>query len=242
MGLFDKMKNNDVKIEEAKDVLGGGGPLETDVYDFTVKLAYVDYSRGGAMSVNLDLETPAGQRLRSQQWVTSGDAKGNKNYYVDRNGKNQSLPGYVIINDICMLATDQALEDCDPEEKTISLYDFSAGKEVPQAKMVITELLGQKIKLAVEKQIVDKNEQNAAGDWVPMGQTREINEVVKAFHEEYGVTVGEAKMGLKEPDFLDRWADKNRGNVRNKAKGAADGAATGAPAATTAKPSTSLFG
>lgn len=242
MGLFDKLKNTDVKVEAAKDVLGGGGPLDTDVYDATIKLAYVDYSRGGAMSVNFDFETSDGRKLRSQQWVTSGDAKGNKNYYVDRNGKNQHLPGYTLVNDVCMLTVEQALEDCDPEEKTISLYDFTAGKEVPQIKMVLTELLGQKVSLAVEKQIVDKNIQDSTGAWVPGGETREINEVVKAFHEELGVTLGEAKMGLKEADFRDRWADKNRGNVRNKAKGAADGASAGAPAAAAAKPATSLFG
>lgn len=242
MGLFDKLKNTDVKVEDAKDVLGGGGPLDTDVYDATIKLAYVDYSRGGAMSVNFDFETSDGRKLRSQQWVTSGDAKGNKNYYVDRNGKNQHLPGYTLVNDVCMLTVEQALEDCDPEEKTISLYDFAAGKEMPQIKMVLTELLGQKVSLAVEKQIVDKNIQNDAGDWVPGGETREQNEVVKAFHEEYGVTVGEAKMGLKEADFRDRWADKNRGNVRNKSKVGKDGAKSGAPAAAAAKPATSLFG
>ncbi len=243
MGLFDSMKNTDVQVEAAKDVLGGGnGPLDTDVYNCKIKLAYVDYSRGGAMSVNFDLETAEGRKFRSQQWVTSGDAKGNKNYYVDRNGKNQHLPGYTLVNDIVLLAVDTALEDLDPEEKTISLYDFQAGKEVPQAKNVLTELLDQEITLAVEKQVVDKNIQDSSGAWVPGGETREINEVVKAFHPEYGVTVGEAKMGLKEADFRERWAEKNRGNVRNKAKGAADGAKAGAPAAATAKPATSLFG
>lgn len=240
MGLFDGMKNTDVKVEEAKDVLGGGGPLDTDVYDFTIKLAYVDYSKGGAMSVNFDLETAEGRKLRSQQWVTSGDAKGNKNYYVDRNGKNQHLPGYTLVNDIVLLTVDSRLEDLDPEEKVISLYDFQAGKEVPQKKNILTELLGQKVTLAVEKQVVDKNVQDASGAYVPSGETREVNEVVKAFHSEYGVTVGEAKMGLTEADFRDRWAEKNRGNVRNRSKGAADGAQAGAPAAP--KPATSLFG
>lgn len=229
MGLFDSLKTNE-KVEAAKDVLGGGsGPLDTGVYDCTIKLAYIDYSRGKAMSVNLELETAEGRKFRSQQWVTSGEAKGCKNYYTDRNGKNQYLPGYVLINDICQLAIDTKLEDTDPEEKTIALYDFSAGREVPQEKMVLTELMGEKITLAVEKQIVDKNVQDATGAYVPSGETREINEVVKAFHSEYGVTVAEAQAGLREADFRDRWADKNRGNVRNKAKGAATGATAGAP-------------
>lgn len=244
MGLFDTLKTNE-KIEDAKDVLGGGkGPFETDVYDFTIKLAYIDYSRGKAMSVNLELETAEGRKMRAQQWVTSGEAKGCKNYYVDRNGKNQYLPGYTLVNDICQLTIDMALEDTDPEEKTISLYDFSAGREVPQEKMILTELMGQKITLAVVKQIVDKNVQDASGAYVPSGETREINEVVKAFHPEYGVTVGEAKAGLREPDFRERWAEANRGKTLNKAKGAGDGASAGAPtpAVATPAPAKSLFG
>ena len=246
MGLFDSIKNADVKVEEAKDTLGGGGrgPLDTDAYGVTIKMAYIDYSKGGAMSVNFDFETEDGRKLRDQQWVTSGDAKGNKNYYVDRNGKNQFLPGYTLVNDICMLTLEVPLEETDPEEKVISIYDFAQGKEVPTPKMVITELLGQKVTLAVEKQIVDKNVKDASGNYVPSGETREQNEVVKAFHEEYGVTVGEAKMGLKEADFLNRWVEKNKGNVRNKAKGAADGATAGAPKApaSTPAPAKSLFG
>lgn len=244
MGLFDSMKNADVQVEEAKDTLGGQrGPLPTDVYDFTVKMAYVDYSRGGAMSVNFDLENAEGRKLRSQQWVTSGDAKGNKNYYVDRNGKNQHLPGYTLVNDICLLMTDSRLEDLEPEEKVISLYSFQEGKEIPQKKNVLTDLIGQKVTLAVEHHIVDKTADDGSGNYVPTGETREINEVVKAFHIDMGVTVGEAKMGLREAEFRDRWAETNKGKVRNKSKGAQDGAQAGAPAPASGgvKPATSLF-
>ena len=247
MGIFDKLKNTEVTVEKAKDTLGGSGrgPLDTDIYTCTIKMAYVDYSKGGAMSVNFQLETSEGRKFNSQQWVTSGDAKGNKNYYVDKQGKNQFLPGYVLVNDICMLTVEESLEDLEPEEKVIPVFDFQEMKEVPQEKYVLTDLLGQKIDLAVEKQIVDKNVNDGTGRYVPSGETREQNEVVKAFHTEYQVTLGEAEMGAQEPDFYDRWLEKNKGNVRDKTSGKKEGAKSGAPtpaAATAAAPAKSLFG
>lgn len=241
MSIFGKMNQDAPVIEETADRLGGGGLFDTGVYDFTVTLAYVDYSKGGATSVTIHADTPDGRKLRSTQWVSSGDAKGNKNYYTDKGGKNHYLPGYSFIDDICLLALDSPLSAMDPEEKTISLYSFDEKKEVPQQKEVITELLGAKVKIAVEKQTVDKTDKNeTTGEYEPNGETREQNEAVKIFHADMGVTVTEAKAGLREEDFLTRWVEKNAGKVINKAKGVANGQQAGAPAA--AAPAKSLFG
>ncbi|APC46045.1 single strand DNA binding protein [Vibrio phage vB_VspP_pVa5] len=246
MGIFDKLKADSVVIEKATDSLGGGGfgPWDTDTYPVTIKMAYVDYSKGGAMSVNFDLEDDNGKKLRSQQWVTSGDAKGNKHYYEDkRSGKQRPLPGYSLVDDICVLATDTPLFEQDTESRAVGIYDFTQRKEVPQQREVFDDLIGQRVILAVEKQIVDKNVQQPDGTYAPGGETKEINEVVKAFHEEFEVTVTEAEAGLREATFKTAWEEKNRGEVRNKAKGAAKGAPTaGAPAAAVKPAGGSLFG
>lgn len=246
MSIFAKMKNDTTTVEKATDSLGGGGfgPWDTDTYLVTIKMAYVDYSKGGAMSVNFDLEDENGKKLRSQQWVTSGDAKGNKHYYEDkRSGKQRPLPGYSLVDDICVLATDTPLFDQETSSRAVEIYDFTQRKAVPQQREVFDDLIGQKVILAVEKQIVDKNVQQSDGSYAPGGETKEQNEVVKAFHEEYEVTVTEAEAGLREATFKTAWEDKNRGEVRNKAKGVAAGAPTaGAPAAATKPAAGSLFG
>jgi hypothetical protein len=238
MGLFDNIKNQDVEIKEAKDVLGGSrGPLDTDLYDFIIKMAYIDYAKSGAMSVVLQMETEEGQRLNVTEWVTSGDAKGNKNYYVDRKGDNQFLPGYININDICLVTNECNLEDMDAEEKVINVWDFTQRAEVPTQKHVLVDLLNQKVTLGVFNELVDKTAHNdATGEYEPTGETRNQNVINKVFHPEYGITVGEARMGAKEPDFRDRWVEKNKGQVfdrTKKDKGNAPKA--GAPAAA-AKP------
>lgn len=239
MSIFNSFKNNEVKVEEAKDVVGGGvsfGILETGAYNCKIKQAYVDYSKGGAMSINFEFQSDTGNIFRSQQWVTSGNSKGNKNYYTDSKGNNQYLPGYTLVNDICALAAGTYLADMDTDERMVKIYDFAQGKQVDVAKQVITDLLGKDILLTVEKQIVDKNVKNDAGDYVPSGETREVNEVVKAFCPDDEVTVTEKKAGLTEASFLTKWVEKNEGQTKDKSKGAS---ATGAAVVNPAQPKAS---
>lgn len=222
MSIFGSFKNQEVKIEETKDVIGGGnkfGIVDTDIYTVTIKQAYVDYSKGGAMSINLEFHTDSGNVVKSQQWVTSGNAKGNKNYYTDSKGNNHFLPGYVTVDDICKLAAEAPLSSMDTEEKMVQVYDFEQGKQVAKPFQVLVDLIGTKVDLAIEKQIVDKNVNDGTGNYVPSGETREQNEVVKAFCADDKVTVTEKKAGLTEANFYDKWVAKNKGEVINKAKG-----------------------
>jgi hypothetical protein len=226
-------------LETPKDVIGGGGVFDTGAYKAKITMAYIDFATSEAMSVNLTFKTEDGRTLRSTQYVSSGKAKGCKNYYVDRAGNNQYLPGFALVDDICNLTIDTGLENAEHETKGVGIYDFDLKKEVMQEREVLIDLIGTDVIIAVERQVVDKNVKDASGNYVPSGETREQNEVVKAFHAEYGVTVLEAKGGLREPEFLEKWKDKNAGNVRNLAKGAKTGATPGAPAAAT--PAKSLF-
>lgn len=242
MSLFDNLKTSN-DVEKAEDRLGGGGgPLESGVHDAKITLAYIDYAKSEAMSLNLHFDV-GGNTLRQTLWMTSGKAKGCKNYYTDRNGKNQYLPGFIVANDLALLAADTEISGLDHEEKAISLYDYEAKKEVPQKKIVLPDLMGQSVKLGVLKQVVDKTAMNeATNEYEPTGETREVNEIVKVFHSEFGVTVTEAQAGEREPGFMTRWAEKNTGKTVNRAKGAKEGGPTaGAPAAAAAAPKKSLF-
>lgn len=222
MSIFSNFKNEDVKIEETKEVISQGrtfGILETNVYEFTILKAYVTESSGGAMAFNFELESVDKEVLTTTIYVSSGKAKGQKNYYVDKNGKNQFLPGYSLVNDICILAAETALgPDLETEDLMVELYDYKLGKKVPTQVPVATELLNQKVKLAVEKQLVDKNVSDGNGNWVPSGETREQNEVVKAFSVDDDTTVQEAKAN-KESAYMAKWLSNNKGNVRNKSTG-----------------------
>lgn len=232
----------DVQLEEEKDVLGGGSRiLDTDVYDFKIKLAYMGQSKGGANNVNFVFETADSRELKQTIYVTSGQAKGCKTYYT-KNGKNFPLPGFSQVNAICLLTVGKEIGDLDTEEKVINLWDFDAAAEVPTKVPMLMDLLNQDITLAVFKQIVDKNVDDGAGNWVPSGETREENEVDRVFRTRDGLTVNEIKANETEPKFKAAWVEKWQGEVKNKAKGAkaGGGSTAGAPAAK--EPTKKLFG
>lgn len=221
MSIFNNFKNTEVKIEAPKDVIGSGnkfGIVETDVYTAKIKMAYADTSKGGAMSVNFEFETTEGNIINSTQWISSGTAKGCKNFYTDAKGNNQYLPGYSLVDDICQLVEEGELASIETEERPVEMYDFDAKKRLPKLKEVLVDLLGKTVKIAVEKQVVDKNIKDADGKYVPSGQTREVNELVKAFHAENEVTLTEAKAGKSEAGFMTNWIEKNKNVIKDKTK------------------------
>jgi len=238
LSFLNKLKTS-TAIKAERDSLGGSRILESGLVEFNIEMAFLGKSKGGANSLTVHLKSASGESMRNTQWITSGDAKGGKHTYTDKNGDEQYLPGFNIGNAMCLLAGGIELSDVEPEEKTIKLYDFDVKAEVPTKVQVITEIVGKPILIGVVKQVVDKNVKNDQGVYVPGGETREENDIDKLFHAESGLTVAEIIAEVEEPVFRDQWAEKNTGKTRMKAKGAATGAATaGAPA----KAARKLFG
>lgn len=240
--MLDNLKT-DNSVKEDEDVLGGFGAIDSNVYDFTIDMAYMDKSEGGAISVNLSLKNSIGQGMRQTLWVTSGKAKGCKNYYETKQGEKRYLPGFSVANAMSLLSVGKDLSDLEPQEKVIKLYDFKEKKDTPQTKQVLVELLGKEITLGVIKQIVDKNAKNDAGVYAPTGETRTENEIDKVFRTRDHMTVSEIRAEFEEAVFYGKWAEKNAGTVRDKSTGQA-GATAGASAATTGaavEPKKSLF-
>ncbi len=225
-------------VQEEKDTLGGGSFLtESGAYKATVEIAYISVAKSGAMALNFHLKLDNGTLVRRTEYFTSGDAKGKKTYY-EKDGKKFNLPGFTLINDLCLLGVEKGLGQLDTEDKVIKLYDFDAKKEMPKSVPCIVDLHGATVIAGVIKQTVDKNVKQ--GDqYVPSGETRDENIVEKFFYAEDGRTVAEIKAKAEEGEFLGKWKEKNTGVTRNKAKGAKDGVQSGAPAAA---PTKSLFG
>jgi hypothetical protein len=228
--MFKKLAT-DTSIEQDKDVLGGSkfGPWDSGVYDTVIDLAYVEESKGGAMGINLTFKTQEGKEMRQTIYVTSGKEKGQLNYYVSKDGVKKYLPGFTTVNDIALLTTGEELADLETETKVLNLYDHTAGKEVPSKREVLTDLIGKDVTLAVMKVIEDKY--NAPGE------TRTVNEISKVFRSSDKMTSNEIRAEETEATFYAAWAEKNTGEVRNKA-----GKSTAStPAAAADKPKNSLF-
>lgn len=222
MSLFKKFANNASKLEEAKDSVGGYSVLETDIYKGTVKLAYLDVWGSGAHYVDLTL-TLNGKDYNEKITITN---KQGDNFY-EKNGKNYPLPGFVTIDDICLVTVGKGLADMDEEteEKTVNVYDRDAGKEIPKVKQVLVGILGKPVAVAIQKSVETKMEKDADGKYtVATNETRDSNAIEKVFEPETMMTTVEARAEKTEGEFYEVWLDKNKGKTRDKThKGDATG-------------------
>lgn len=241
-----KTAKDDTGIEG--DFLRSGGVLETDIYEATIKAMFNRGStKSKAMSIIVMLDIN-GKELMSQTWVSAGDGK--VTYKDDKDGgREKNLPGFNQMNTLALLVTGKSLGELEVEEKTLKLYDFNTKSEVPQAVDCYTELHGEKVMVAIQKQIIDKTkliEGSNPAKYEPTGETREVNEVVKYFPADKMVTISEIanwvksigesfddlveagkllKVINKVPDeagnYADKWLKQNKGQTwdRSSAKG-----------------------
>lgn len=245
MNMFANLTSDDSIAAEKDSVGGGSSPLESGLYPMIVSMAHITVSAGGATGLVLSLKTTDNKEVRQTLWMTSGTAKGGKNYY-EKDGVKNYLPGFLLAESLCMLATGKKITETDIEEKVINLYSYEAKAEVPTKVKVIMDLLNKPILIGIIKQTVDKTAKNDAGVYVPTGETREENEIDKMFHAESRLTTAEVKAHAAEATFVNVWSAKHSGVTRNKAKGVATNGAAGAPkiagaAPAAAKPKSSLF-
>ena len=211
--VFGKLETGN-DIQEEEDRLGGAVLLDSGVYEGKVNLAYVTESQGGAMCVNMVFSID-GKDVRQQFYVTSGRAKGQKNYYETKKGEKKFLPGFNMVNSICLLTVGKELTALDTENKVLNLYSFDAQKEVPTEVPVITDLIGQDITLGIIRQVVDKMKKEG-DEYVATGETREENEVDKFFRQRDHLTTAEIRGGSNEAKFYEAWQKKWTDQTRDK--------------------------
>jgi len=246
MSLLSNL-TTDENIQNERDSVGSGGPLDSGLYNCTINLAYITKSQGGALGLVLNLSTDAGREVRQTLWMTSGTAKGCKNYYEDKNGHKQYLPGFNLANSLALLTVGKEISSLDTETKVVNAYSSEAKAEVPTKVEMVMDLLGKEIIAGIIKQTVDKTQKNDAGVYVPTGETRDENEIDKFFRARDKMTTAEIRAQAEEASFIDTWDQKWTGKTRERAKGAANGLPGvpklgGTPAAQgTKKPTTSLF-
>lgn len=236
----------DASITEEKDSVGSGGPLDSGLYNSTVAMAYLIKSDGGALGLVLNLKTDTDKEIRQTLWMTSGTAKGGLNYYTDKNGAKQYLPGFNHANSLALLTCGKEISALDTETKVVKVYSKEAKAEIPTKVEVPMDLLGKEILVGLIRQTVDKTAKNAlTGIYEPTGETRDENEIDKLFRAKDRMTTAEIRAQAEAPAFVETWATKWAGKTRDKTKGTSGtpGAPkpAGAPAAVAKKPTTSLF-
>jgi hypothetical protein len=211
MSLFTNLKSEG--LEEAQDRLGGFQPFDTDIYEASIKLAYAGQSSGGAMNVTLVADI-GGREYRETIYVTN---KKGENFFLNQNDKSKKvpLPGFTTIEDLCLVTTEKPLAEQTTEEKVVKIYDYELRADAPKSVEVLTELLGKQVYLAIVNQLENKNEKDNAGEYQPIADSRTVNLIDKVFHYPTKMTTVEARNGA-EATFFDKWAERNRGQVRDR--------------------------
>lgn len=237
MSLFSNLERK-TNVEKPKDVLGGGfQTLPSDVYDAVISMAYVSKSTGGAQFIEFEFKLPEGKIHKETVYVTSGDAKGNKFTY-EKNGKEFYLPGYILADEICAVASEQLLSQQDSDERLVEVYDFETKQKVQKEYPVLIDLIGKKLKLAI-LQVEENKKEKIGGQWKSINEVRTSNSIDKAFNED-GLTTNELMDGIETPEFMEKWLDKNKGKAKNTYKEVAGATGGSSMSSGTAKPK-SLF-
>lgn len=222
----------DNTIEVDKDVLSNIARIEeTNVYELAIEIAFLRTAPSGALALEMHLKSDKGANLRQTFWMTSGTAKGCKNFYINKSdGAKRYLPGFTLANDLALLACATEIGEIETEEKMVKLYDYATKTEVPTKVQMFTDLVGKSIKAGIQMSIEDKNVKNDSGEYVPSGETRTETNVDKFFRARDGLTRTEIIAGETDSVFLQQWIEKNQGSIRQNAKGR-NGVSTGAPGA-----------
>jgi hypothetical protein len=241
-----KNLTSDSSIADEKDSIGSSrAAIDSGIYTGTIEMAYLNKAASGALGLVLDLKTSDGKEIRQTFWMTGGTAKGCNNFFMDKDGNKQYLPGFIMANSVALLAVGKEISEVEDEEKIINVYSSTARAEVPTKTPVLVELIGKEITFALIKQIEDKTKKNEITQvYESTGETREVNEIEKFFRASDKMTTAEIRGQATEAAFYKTWADKWTGKIKDKSGKAPKGNGTtgvsGTPGAVMKKQS--LFG
>lgn len=211
--MFQNLTTDGLEVNKV-DTLGGGRQiLESDIYDGVIKQAYADKYASGAMFVALTVDIN-GTDYEERLLLTN--SKG-ENFFV-RNNKKSPMPGFTIMEHICLATIGSTLSQVATEPKVLQAWDSDARAMTNQSKEVLVDLIGQPITLAIQKIRKNKQEKADDGKWVDINEPIEENEITHVFNTEYKITVLEANNGVSEPTFYNAWLDKRKGQTYDRFK------------------------
>lgn len=219
MSFLKKLQKNKGKKVETQADRTGLNVITSGLYKAKVAKIYGSESQGGAGGLAVTFETSDGE-IRQTEYITSGDAKGNKTYYT-KDGHDIELPGFNWGNAISLLTCGEGIMETEWKEKKVKIYDFSKGKEVKKKVPVPVDILKGELMIGVIVTHVDiaKKDSNGIsmyknGKAVPSGEFRTINVVDKLFDASSKGTVAEIREGI-EPVFFEKWLKANEGKERD---------------------------
>lgn len=215
MSFFSDVKQVD-NLEEVKDSVGGSyAPMQSGVYDATIKYAYTGEAKSGAKSITFCFDVD-GREHTETMYVTNR----NKQTFYTKDGKNYPLPSFTTANDIARLALKgKQITALTTQEKILELYDYESRGKKKTAVDVFTDLMGQKVKLGIKQVKAFKQVKDSQGNYVDGDEIRVSNAIDKVFHATNSKTVNELLAKKEEAEFVTEWENKWNGKVDDKTGG-----------------------
>ena len=205
MSLKDLKIEADIEETNLDTLPGRDFTVPTNLYDMLITGAYTLKSPAGAEGLHFTLKPADGspQEVRESFYMTSGTAKGGKQYYINSNGKKQYLKGFAQATQLAKIACDKAVADLQEEEKVLKLWNSANQAEENTKVNWLPELVGKPIKVGI-LHVHDNRLKKEGNKWVKLPTERFYNEVDKLFYPS-GHAVTE-KLAGKDATFQERWA------------------------------------
>lgn len=220
--LFSSLKADEKDVERQVESVGGNRVvLPSDIYDATIAIAYTQQNtskESQAIGVTIIFKI---KDVEHRETFYVSDRKGN-NYYTSSKGNKIYLPGFTLVDDLCMIATggDKHLSDCNTKDVIIEVYNFESKQTEKTTVISIEELQGAKVKVALSqvKEYRQVKQTDASGkvSYVPSDKVDEKNVVRQFFDPDRHMTVLEAISGKTEPEYYNKWLEKNKDKLWDK--------------------------
>lgn len=216
--------------------------LDTGAYPGTISMAYVYRTASGATMCAIQVAFDSGKEATFTDCIVSGNAKGNKNYYIDRNGSKQYMPGYINIRNIHGVATGEFdLAKAATDTRKVKPIHRKADENELEDVAALVDMIGKRMVFAVQEIRKNKQAKTDTGSYANLPEEQLINEVVggACANIDTRCTYNEAVAGT-EAKYLDSWTARNAGKLKDKyvavsqASPFAGDTATASPAASTA--------
>jgi hypothetical protein len=195
----------------------GYEPIASGVYPVKLDYAYYEESAGGALALKINVVSTDHRDVNFRQslWLTSGRAKGKKNYYTDSEGRKRLLPDMNRANNMANILCGKDLADLQVEAKVIRLWNYEKQDTVNTKVNMVTDLIGKEFLAAVLRTVENKRVRDDNDNWVPGPEKRTFNEIDTMFNTD-GFTAKEIQSQAKERKAMDIWERRNSGHDNNQ--------------------------
>ena len=198
------------KVEAEKDF--SKRTVDTGIYGATIKMIFAGQAKSGARFVTLQLKLANGKDYSETIYLSN---KEGKNTY-EKDGKEYFLPGYLLVNNMALMATNKGLFElaADVETRTVKLYDFDVNKEVAQDVPAVVPLIGKQILIAIQEEEYAKTKLNdSTKKYEPTGEYGIKNVIVKVYDPETKQTAVEIRDSNPAAQH-DAWLEANAGKLK----------------------------